>query len=242
MTVEQDPAAVLDLPEWAKRLVVFDTETTGLNLSTARLVTACIAELDENGNLVGQALEWLINPGVEIPEAAASVHGISTARAQAEGVDPARAISEIVETLNGYLSAGVAVVAYNAPYDFTILRNDAERNGVTPLMNPNPVLDPLVIDKALDKWRKGSRVLGATAAHYGVVLENAHNATSDALAAGNIMQAIARRFNKELAGPLAELHGKQIAWSNEQTLSFADWKHRNGEPTFEAKLGWPEKS
>ena len=29
-------------PDWAKRIVVFDTETTGLDLREARIVTACV--------------------------------------------------------------------------------------------------------------------------------------------------------------------------------------------------------
>ena len=50
------------LPTWAKRLAVFDLETTGLDLSTARIVTACVAVIDANGQVIEQR-EWLVNPG-----------------------------------------------------------------------------------------------------------------------------------------------------------------------------------
>ncbi len=230
-----------ELPDWASRLVVFDTETTGLDLGTARIVTACVAEIDASGTLVGEAREWLINPGVEIPEAASNVHGVTTALAIENGASPTTALEELIALLRGYLDQGIAVVAYNAPYDFTILHNDAIRNGVQPLQAPSPVLDPLVIDKFVDRYRKGKRNLSATAEYYGVALSNAHNATADAVAAGLVMQAIARRYAKALPNSLAELHGSQIAWSQEQALSFADWKRRSGEPNYEPQLGWPTK-
>ena len=44
-----------DLPSWAKKLAVFDLETTGLELSTARVVTACVAVIDANA-------DWYLHP------------------------------------------------------------------------------------------------------------------------------------------------------------------------------------
>ena len=40
-----------ELPEWAKFLTVFDLETTGLDLKTARIVTATVATLNPNGEV-----------------------------------------------------------------------------------------------------------------------------------------------------------------------------------------------
>ena len=68
---------------WADRLGVFDLETTGVDVEMARIVTACIAVLDADGAVV-QRWDWLADPGVEIPEAASAVHGITTERARAE--------------------------------------------------------------------------------------------------------------------------------------------------------------
>ncbi|MEN9660733.1 MAG: hypothetical protein RLZZ443_662, partial [Actinomycetota bacterium] len=67
-----------DRPAWANRIAVFDTETTGLDLREARIVTACVLELDANGQPVGDAVEWLADPGIEIPQVAADVHGVTT--------------------------------------------------------------------------------------------------------------------------------------------------------------------
>ncbi|WP_216073799.1 hypothetical protein, partial [Acinetobacter baumannii] len=76
---------------------------------------------------------------------------------------------------------GLTLIVYNAAYDLSVLRaltGDFTVDG--------PVFDPFVIDRVKDKWRKGKRTLGDVSAHYGVTLENAHEATSDALAAARI--------------------------------------------------------
>ena len=135
-----------DLPEWARTLAVFDTETTGLAPETTRIVTAHISLLDASGN-VSEARDWLINPGIEIPEIATSVHGITTAHAVEHGQEPSAAIAEILSVLAAHLDSGIPIVAYNASYDFTILDREAKRYGLEPLGDVRPVVDPLVIDK-----------------------------------------------------------------------------------------------
>ena len=42
-----------------------------------------------------ETLTWLVNPGIDIPAEASAIHGITTERAQAEGMDPAEAAEEI---------------------------------------------------------------------------------------------------------------------------------------------------
>jgi DNA polymerase-3 subunit epsilon len=228
------------LPLWAKRLAVFDLETTGLDLRQARIVTACATVIDENGVVVGDEVEWLADPGIEIPEMAASVHGITTEMARANGRPAAEVVAEIVNKLRGFFDAGVPVVAYNAPYDFTILREEAIRYGVTPLAGPAPVIDPLVIDKFLDRYRSGKRRLENTAEFYGVQLSDAHNATADAVAAGRVAQAIARKFADRLSIEAIDLHNLQIGWSKDLDESFARFM-RAKDPSFQTSIGWPEK-
>jgi DNA polymerase-3 subunit epsilon len=72
----------LQLPEWAQRLAVFDTETTGIATETTRIVQAHVSVLDSSGASV-DGLDWLIDCGVEIPEQATRVHGITTERMRA---------------------------------------------------------------------------------------------------------------------------------------------------------------
>lgn len=219
-------------------LAVFDLETTGVDVRTARIVTACVALLDATGAVVSRR-DWLADPGVEIPEGAAAIHGITTERARAEGRPAPDVVAEIVAELRAHLDTGVPLVVYNAPYDLSLLRFEAERHGVTPLTNPHPVIDPLVIDKAVDRYRKGKRTLEAASTHYGVVLDGAHDAGVDAIAAGHVARAIGAAHAAALPTSLAELHTAQAAWHDQQADSFESYMRSRNDPAFTAGRGWP---
>ena len=228
------------MPEWAKQIAVFDLETTGLDLTDARIVTACAVELDASGNVVGTNSEWLANPGIEIPTQASDVHGVTTEIAVREGRPADVVIAELLATLRDFFARGLPVVAYNAPYDFTILHYEALRHGLEPL-KLGSVIDPLVIDKFKDKYRKGKRRLENAAEFYQVPLEDAHNATADAVAAGRVTQAIAKRWADELPATAGELHDAQIGWSEAIDADFESYMRRSVNPDFTATRGWPLK-
>jgi len=223
---------------WAARLAVFDLETTGIDVETSRVVTANVSVIDAQGLPVSRR-DWLANPGIDIPEQATAVHGVSTARAVAEGRDAAEVVDEIVTALRELLASGLPVVIYNAPYDLTLLDREARRYGIEPLSGPMPIIDPLVIDKAVDKYRKGKRTLAVTAEFYGVELLDAHDAGADAIAAGRVAQAVALKHAKALNIPVAELHSRQEVWFREQALSFQEYMRRSRDPEFTARTEWP---
>lgn len=234
----EEPSVV---PEWANRIAVFDLETTGLDLREARIVTACVVELNREGQPVGQTFEWLADPQIEIPEAASNVHGVTTEIAQREGREASEVVAEILDTLRGFFAQGVPVVAYNASYDFSILHHEAIRHGLAPLSQPAPIIDPMVVDKKVEQYRKGKRTLSVVSDYYGVALSDAHNATADAIAAGRVAQAIARRHGSVLPSDAFSLHEAQVVWSAEQDASFEKWMRQNNDPNFTATLGWPVK-
>jgi DNA polymerase-3 subunit epsilon len=229
-----------ELPDWAKQIAVFDLETTGLVLAEARIVSACALELDASGQVVGKNLEWLANPGIDIPLEASSVHGITTEIAALNGSPAKEVVAEIIETLTSFFARGLPVVAYNAPYDFTILHYEALRHNLEPL-KIGSIIDPLVIDKYKDKYRKGKRRLENAAEFYKVQLSDAHNATADAIAAGQVAQAIARRFAADLPETLTELHSNQINWSLELDADFESYMRKSVNPDYRAVRGWPLK-
>ena len=228
------------LPHWAQRVAVFDLETTGLDLATARIVTACVVVIDEHGQIVSEELEWLANPGVPIPEQASNVHGVTDEIASAQGRPAAEVVSEILDALRGYFAEGIPVVAYNAPYDFTILQAEALRYSLAPLESPQPVMDPLVLDKTFDKYRSGKRNLEVVAQLYGVELMDAHNATADAVAAGRVLQAIVRKYSAKLPATAKELHDLQVGWSEALDQNFEEFRRRSV-PDFQVLRGWPVK-
>lgn len=226
-------------PEWSKRIVGFDLETTGLDLQTSRIVTASIVEIDGAGDPV-LSKDWLINPGIEIPQEAAAVHGVTTEIAQRDGISPELGLLEISGMLNDYFVQGVPVVAFNAPYDFTILRNELSRNELNTLV-AKPVIDPLVIDKKFVRMRKGKRTLSILCGHYSIELLNAHQSSADALAAVRLAQQQARIFANDIEKDVLVLHDQQIGWSKDQDENFAAFM-ADKNPNFKLVPGWPEKN
>jgi DNA polymerase-3 subunit epsilon len=225
-----------------ERLGVFDLETTGLDVTQSRIVTAYIGVLDQSGAVI-ESHEWIADPGIEIPAAAANVHGFTTERARAEGRPAGDVVPEVVARLRTLFAEGTPVVAYNASYDFSLLHHDAIRNGVEPLRDPSPIIDPLIIDKKVDTYRKGSRTLVAACDVYGVDLgDDAHDSRADAVAAGLVFQAIQEKFGlaPEMQLSPLELHDAQIDWAKAQAESFARYLAQKGETSRRAGDGvWP---
>ncbi|MBB4735549.1 DNA polymerase-3 subunit epsilon [Micrococcus cohnii] len=213
----------------------FDLETTGRDPSQARIVTATIVMVDAAGRAASSA-EWLVDPGVPIPDEAAQVHGVSTERARAEGVPAAEGVVQVLETLRDLFSARIPVIAYNAVYDFTVMDREARRHGLEPL-RPDRVIDPFVLDKQTDRFRKGKRTLSAVAEHFGVSLENAHTSAADALAGIHVADALARQHEKLRLDP-ARLHEQQVAWKAEQSASFQEYLRRK-DPQATISQAWP---
>ncbi len=223
---------------WFDTLGVFDLETTGIDVETSRIVSAHVGVIDASGSII-EHTDWLADPGIEIPAQASAVHGITTERARAEGRAAAVVVAEIVGALNDLFARGIAVTAYNASYDFSLLAHEARRHGIPAIEHPTPVVDPLILDKAMDRFRKGKRTLEAAAEHYSVNLTDAHTAGADAVAAGRVAQAIARAYAGDLVIDADDLHERQVAWAREQAASFQDYMRRVKDPRFVADGTWP---
>lgn len=226
------------LPLWAANLAVFDTETTGIDISEDRIVSATIALLGPGGE-VTERYDWLLDPGIEIPEAAMRVHGITTEIARATGISAAVGVQQIVAQLAEMMERGYPVVAYNAPYDLSLLSAEAARHGVSLPPAIAPVIDPLILDKQFDRYRKGKRTLVAVAAHHGVEIGNAHDAGDDAIASGRVLQAIARKYADVIPDDLDALHTAQVTWAAQQAASFQEYMRRVRDPNFVADGAWP---
>jgi DNA polymerase-3 subunit epsilon len=224
---------------WCERLGVFDLETTGIDTETSRIVSAYVGVIDTDGAPKG--VSWLADPGVEIPQGASAVHGITTERARAEGRPAVDVVGEIVAVLRALLAQGVPLVIYNAAYDLTLLNRECLRYGIEPLLDPTPVIDPLVIDRAMDRYRKGKRTLEAAAEFYGVELTDAHDAEADAVAAGRVAQAIARKYSDTLGEDVVMVHTNQVTWASDSAASFQEYMRRTKDPDFVSDGAWPQR-
>lgn len=208
-------------------LAGFDVESTGTDPETARIVTACVA-VDRPGE-EPEFLTWLADPGVEIPVGAAKVHGVTTEIAKAEG-EPAEGVTGEIARSLAVVNSGLPLVIYNAPYDLTVLDREARRYGLEPVIAgwEPAVIDPLVLDKQLDCYRRGSRRLADVCAHYGVRLDNAHDATADTLAAIALARRLAAVYPVIADMTPEELHRFQVKAKAEQAASFQDYLRRKG--------------
>ncbi|MET8782964.1 MULTISPECIES: 3'-5' exonuclease [unclassified Streptomyces] len=229
---------------WHRELLIgFDLETTGTDPYEARIVTGAVIEV-RDGQPLGRR-DWLADPGVEIPADAVAVHGISTARAAAEGRPADRVADAIADVLVTYWKTGVPVVAYNAAFDLTLLSAELRRHGLPSLRDrlggaePGPVIDPYTIDRWADRYRRGKRNLEAVCTEYGVALDAAHDAAADALAAARLAGAIAGRHPKIAAFGPAELHRRQIEWYAAWAADFQDFLRGKGDTEAVVDGTWP---
>ncbi|MEV6956298.1 3'-5' exonuclease [Streptomyces sp. NPDC051183] len=224
-------------------LIGFDLETTGTEPGESRIVTAALVEV--RGGEVRERRGWLADPGIPIPEQASVIHGISTERAVAEG-RPAREVAEeVAAALVEHWRGGAVVVAYNAAFDLTLLAAELARYGLPSLAErldgaeTGPVVDPLTIDRAVDRYRRGKRTLEAVCGVYGVVLDSAHDAGADALAAVGVARAIAAR-HPEVAGLTpADLHRRQGTWHARWARDFQAYLRGQGTPDAVIDTAWP---
>lgn len=225
------------------QIASFDLETTGVDIDTDRIVTASRWIIDPTKGTKVHA-GWLVNPGVDIPEGASAIHGITTEHAQANGQDPASAVREIAGDLLHWSTEGATTVAFNASYDVSLLHRECVRYGHTKeaegLERLRPVVDPHVIDKGVDKYRKGSRKLIDTARHYGIELteEDAHGSAADSLAAARVAYVIAQRYPHIGRTPADELHDLQREWKALQAEGLQKYLRRK-DPDAIVRPEWP---
>ena len=222
-------------------MLLGDAETTGVSPYLDRIVTFALIHVGRG--LQTQQEDWLINPGMDIPEGASAIHGITTEQARDEGADPKVAIPQITDAVLEHTRAGTPFVGFNCSYDLTMLLAETIRHG-TPaqaeaLRAVRPVVDVYVLDKWADKWRKGSRKLVDVAAHYGITLTDAdaHGAAADALAAGRVAWKIANKYPGAQMDAF-ELHDFLVTEKRAQADSFGAYLAKQGKPDDVARE-WP---
>lgn len=234
-------------------LLGFDVETTGVDTETARIVTAAIGKADKPG--AWRSTTELVNPGVPIPPEASAVHHITDERA-ANGIHPIKAVAWIDLELQAAWASGAPVIAYNAVFDLSILDREMRRHLGRPLEISGPVIDPLVLDKAVDRYlahlktcavKKGgdcdcgnSRRLSDTCKRYGITLteEAAHTAGGDCYATIRLAWCVITKHRLDKMS-LDGLHAMQRDVYVEQRTSFFDYLRRKGETPDDTNTVWP---
>lgn len=255
-------------------MIGLDTETTGVDPRTARIVTAAIVHTSPDARPT--TMQWLIHPETDIPTEAAEVHGwpIDRLEHRLQGHGALRiyqgrenflsrdaALFEIASQAGAAIGRESPLIVHNAAYDLTLLESELERNGIDTLSSrPNGirgVIDPMVIEKAYDPYRKvkggcrggkhkcggcgmEDKKLGSLAKHYGIFHGGEHDAAADTLAAMRLAVRLAGLWPELARWRLGTLFTKQIEWRRDQSISLRDfWRKQGDERWTEVDLGWP---
>ncbi len=115
-----------------ERLIVLDTETTGLSPQDDRIVEiGCVELLNKR---IGEEQQWYINPGIPIPQEAVEIHGITD-----EMVKDKPSFSIISKEFVDFIGDDQLVI-HNAAFDMRFLNAELKRAG----------WDTLEDDRAID--------------------------------------------------------------------------------------------
>ncbi len=177
-----------DTPWQDLEIALLDVETTGRDASVDRVVEVGIV-VGRRGEVVAK-YNWLVNPGIRIPDEVIAIHHITNEMVANEPRFEAIA-AEVANALRGRIPA-----AYNALFDRAFMWSEFSRAktdgaGVPALQKDVDWLDPLVWARDIQDGEK-SRSLGDVAARLGISLENAHRAQDDAEAALRVLYGLAR--------------------------------------------------
>ena len=216
-----DPASMLS----------FDLETTGTNPLQARIVTSALVSIHGGS---ANSTELLADPGIEIPKSASKIHGISTEYAREHGEPHDDVLHKTIREIYDGWERGQTVIVFNAAYDLTILRH-LEPSFVCSGL----VFDPLVMDRALEPRRTGPRKLGTLVKRYGIQLDNAHNASADALAAARVAWKMARMWPDLLKKTCDELMEFQAVSYFDYQIHLRDYFASQGREMTDFSTAWP---
>jgi len=213
-------------------LASLDFETTGVDPHTDRVLSYAL--LDEPGF----EITGLVNPGVPIPPAAAEVHGITEAML-VDAPPSAEGLAVVVDWVQSLVDRGVGLVVFNAAYDLTMLRAEADRHRLAqPDWSRLIVVDPLVVDWGIERGGLGPRRLVDVAAYYGIAVDNAHDAACDARAARDVAFELAARHPHVGTLALPDLMDRQRGWFAERAADWNAYAQRVGRSVDDPD-GWP---
>jgi DNA polymerase-3 subunit epsilon len=223
---------------WTEAVLLgFDLETTGADPLRDLPVQVALVRADPGGEVASTV--FLVDPGGEVPAEATAIHGITTEMVRESGVGLREATVRLHTALRAAEQAGTPLVAMNAAFDLTIAERLFRTEGLSPLGWVR-VLDPLVMDRHLDRFRRGPRKLAALCDHYGVTLEGAHDAASDAFAAVELVRVLGRRFPEVGALDATELTRRHALWHREWASGYDGWRRGRGQRGLgEEEFEWP---
>ena len=169
------------------RLVLFDTETTGLQYSRDEIIefAAIVVERQLGQPVILQEYDELVtlSPGGFVPPNIEKLTGISTQDIRERGLPKTRVCRDIAEMIRG----NTLLLAYNAHFDLSFLFYMLLRDGDPAILKGKDKLDLLTVYK--DRRSYPHKLCSAIEA-YGLTgkVVNSHRAVDDVIATVAVMQ------------------------------------------------------
>lgn len=167
------------------RILIFDTETTGLRFDRDEIIQFSAVVLERSG--VTQQYDRLIRlaPGQQVPPEIQRLTGITTQDVEQRGIPRDQAAREI----DGLLAGNTLLTAYNAHFDLSFLFHMLRVHGDPGCLRGKDKLDLLTVYR--DRRAYPHKLRDAIAA-YGLegTVQNSHQADQDALATVSVMDAM----------------------------------------------------
>ena len=169
------------------RIVIFDTETTGIEFGTDRIVELGAVSL-ENGEEVDQLNVLIRLPeGESLPPFIVELTGITDLQLRAEGVEQAEAVEAFCRLLEG--AQRPLLVAYNAQFDLNFLYHFLKPYGKVDVLRAPRFLDALTVYR--DRRDYPHKLCHAIDAYgLGDAVVNSHRAVDDARATVALLKAM----------------------------------------------------
>lgn len=171
------------------RLVLFDTETTGLQYSRDEIIefaAIAVESVDGVPTVVREYDELVaLSPGGFVPPKIEALTGISTQDLRERGLPKTRVCRDIAELISG----NTLLLAYNAHFDLSFLFYLLLRDGDPAILKGKDKLDLLTVYK--DRHSYPHRLCNAIET-YGLQdkVVNSHRAVDDVLATLAVMEAM----------------------------------------------------
>ena len=169
------------------RLVLFDTETTGLQYNRDEIIefAAVVVERHNDQVVVTQEYDELItlSPGSFVPPQIVQLTGITNEAIAEKGIPKTQLCGDIAQMLQG----NTLLLAYNAHFDLSFLFYLLLRHGDPTILKGKDKLDLLTVYK--DRHSYPHKLCNAIEA-YGLTgkVVNSHRAVDDVLATVAVME------------------------------------------------------
>ena len=171
------------------RLVIFDTETTGLKYAQDEIIefAAVVLEVQNGMAQVTRQYDELItlSPGKVVPPEIEKLTGISNQDIQARGIPKSRLCSDIAELIGGK----TLLLAYNAQFDLCFLYYLLANHGDPSILQGKDKLDLFTVYR--DRHSFPQKLCNAIET-YGLqdTVVNSHRAIDDVIATVAVMGAM----------------------------------------------------